>query len=301
MVSAHLKPFLLFQGASESAAVLAISLFAIGNTTGRLLWGIIHDKIGSRRSVLFSLGCLVAALGFLAILATQPTTLLISPLIILIGFGFGGCFVIYVSAITNVFGVNQMPKLYPICFVGYGVAALISPAAGGWLIDRFDSYTQAFSLSAVLITLAILFAWMIDRRQWTRPEVVKALAEAAAEGDRSENAEYTYRKKQLGGIDRRVRDISKRLDHIQVVDRPPAQTDKVRFGAWVELSLGNGERRRYRIVGADETDARNGWVSVDSPVARALLGKEVGEEFQVRLPEGEQWFEVLAVSYESPG
>ena len=174
LVSAHLKPFLLFQGASESAAVLAISLFAIGNTTGRLLWGIIHDKIGSRRSVLFSLGCLVAALGFLAILATQPTTLLISPLIILIGFGFGGCFVIYVSAITNVFGVNQMPKLYPICFVGYGVAALISPAAGGWLIDRFDSYTQAFSLSAVLITLAILFAWMIDRRQWTRPEVVKA-------------------------------------------------------------------------------------------------------------------------------
>lgn len=167
---------------------------------------------------------------------------------------------------------------------------------GRWRAPQKPSspYITAEGARALREELARL--WKVDR-----PEVVKALAEAAAEGDRSENAEYTYRKKQLGGIDRRVRYISKRLDHIQVVDRPPAQTDKVRFGAWVELSLGSGERRRYRIVGADETDARNGWVSVDSPVARALLGKEVGEEFQVRLPEGEQWFEVLAVSYESPG
>lgn len=140
------------------------------------------------------------------------------------------------------------------------------------------------------------------RRLWKvdRPEVVKALAEAAAEGDRSENAEYIYRKKQLGGIDRRVRYLSKRLDQIQVVDRPPAETDRVRFGAWVGLSLDNGEQRCYRIVGADETDARLGWVSVDSPVARALLGKSPGDEVQVSLPEEERLFEVLTVSYRPP-
>lgn len=140
------------------------------------------------------------------------------------------------------------------------------------------------------------------RRLWKveRPEVVKALAEAAAEGDRSENAEYIYRKKQLGGIDRRVRYLSKRLDHIQVVDRAPAETNRIRFGAWVDLSLDGGEQRCYRIVGADETDAKRGWVSVDSPVARALLGKSAGDEVQVDLPEGAQWFEVLAVSYQPP-
>lgn len=134
--------------------------------------------------------------------------------------------------------------------------------------------------------------WKVER-----PAVVKALAEAAAEGDRSENAEYIYRKKQLGAIDRRVRYLSKRLDQVQVVDRPPAETGKVRFGAWVELALDDGESRCYRIVGADETDAKLGWVSIDSPVARALLGKAVGDELSVALPDGEQWFEVLAVRY----
>ncbi len=137
--------------------------------------------------------------------------------------------------------------------------------------------------------------WKVDR-----PEVVKALKEAAAEGDRSENAEYIYRKKQLGGIDRRVRYLSKRLDQIQVVDRPPADLQRIRFGAWIDLSVDNGEQRCYRIVGADETDAKRGWVSVDSPVARALLGKEVGDEIPVSLPEGEQCFEVLAVRYQEP-
>jgi len=134
-----------------------------------------------------------------------------------------------------------------------------------------------------------------------RPEVVRALSAAAAEGDRSENAEYIYRKKQLGGIDRRVRYLGKRLDRVQVVDRPPDDPGVVRFGAWVTLEDDDGEARRYRIVGADETDAERGWVSVDSPVARALLGKKPGDEVIVTLPDGQVTLCVLTVRYDPPG
>ncbi|NRB72176.1 MAG: transcription elongation factor GreB [Xanthomonadales bacterium] len=130
-----------------------------------------------------------------------------------------------------------------------------------------------------------------------RPEVVKALAAAAAEGDRSENAEYSYRKKQLGEIDRRVRYLSKRLDEVVIVETPGKEHDAVRFGAWVQLQQADGVERYYRIVGADETDARQGWISVDSPLARGLLGKEAGEQIQVQLPEGEQTFTVLAFAH----
>jgi transcription elongation factor GreB len=131
----------------------------------------------------------------------------------------------------------------------------------------------------------------------TRPEVVKALSAAAAEGDRSENAEYTYRKKQLGGIDRRIRYLSKRLDVLQVVDRVPEDRDRVRFGAWVELRDGEGGEQTLRIVGADETDARRGWISIDSPLARALLGRAIGDSVSASLPGGEAEYEVLDVRY----
>ena len=118
-----------------------------------------------------------------------------------------------------------------------------------------------------------------------RPEVVRALAAAAAEGDRSENAEYTYRKKQLGEIDRRVRYLSKRLETLRVVDAAPADRDAVYFGATVEIEHAtSGDTRRYRIVGPDETDAKQGWISVDSPLARAMLRKRVDDEFEAALP-----------------
>jgi transcription elongation factor GreB len=132
-----------------------------------------------------------------------------------------------------------------------------------------------------------------------RPEVVRALGAAAAEGDRSENAEYIYRKKQLGEIDRRIRYLSKRLDEIKVIDRLPGNTDQVRFGAWVKIQGSSGEHL-YRIVGADETNARKGWISVDSPVARALLGKSVGDVVTVELPEGRDALEIQVVSYQAP-
>ncbi|MGN6513470.1 MAG: transcription elongation factor GreB [Lysobacteraceae bacterium] len=131
-----------------------------------------------------------------------------------------------------------------------------------------------------------------------RPEVVRALAAAAAEGDRSENAEYTYRKKQLGEIDRRVRYLSKRLVALRVVDGAPADPQAVFFGASVEVEhLASGELARYRIVGPDETDAKQGWISIDSPLARAMLKKRVDDEFEAELPGGIARFAIVAVDY----
>ena len=132
----------------------------------------------------------------------------------------------------------------------------------------------------------------------TRPEVVKALAAAAAEGDRSENAEYTYRKKQLSEIDRRVRYLSKRLETLRVVDAAPSDPNAVFFGAHVEVEdAATGETARYRIVGPDETDARLGWISIDSPLARAMLKKRVDDEFEAPLPGGNVRYAIVEVAY----
>lgn len=134
-----------------------------------------------------------------------------------------------------------------------------------------------------------------------RPEVVKALADAAAEGDRSENAEYTYRKKQLGEIDRRVRYLSKRLEALKVVDTLPSDRAAIFFGAWFEVEpVDSGETARYRIVGPDETDARLGLISIDSPLARAALKKRVDDEFEAMLPTGKIQLIVVKVEYEVP-
>ena len=130
-----------------------------------------------------------------------------------------------------------------------------------------------------------------------RPEVVRALTAAAAEGDRSENAEYIYRKKQLGEIDRRVRYLTKRLTDLKVASDPPTDPRAIFFGAWFEIEDDDGERRVLRIVGPDETNAATGWISVDSPLARAALKKRVDDEIDVDLPTGRQRFSILAVRY----
>ena len=131
-----------------------------------------------------------------------------------------------------------------------------------------------------------------------RPEVVRALAAAAAEGDRSENAEYTYRKKQLGEIDRRVRYLSKRIPALRVVSAASADPQAVFFGAEVELErLDDGEVMRYRIVGPDETDAQRGWISIDAPLARAMLKKRVDDEFEAPLPGGNVRYAIVEVEY----
>jgi transcription elongation factor GreB len=131
-----------------------------------------------------------------------------------------------------------------------------------------------------------------------RPEVVRALAAAAAEGDRSENAEYIYRKKELREIDRRLRYLQTRLPDFKVVDRAPTDPGRVYFGAWVDLEDAEGARKTYRIVGGDEIDSARGWISVDSPLARALLKKAAGETVLARLPGGEVEYTIAAVRYD---
>jgi transcription elongation factor GreB len=133
-----------------------------------------------------------------------------------------------------------------------------------------------------------------------RPEVVRALSAAAAEGDRSENAEYIYRKKQLAEIDRRVRYLSKRLQVLRVVQEPPRDQGAIFFGAWFELEHSDGRGYRYRIVGPDEIDAKLGWISIDSPLARAVLKKRADDEVRAELPSGAGEFVVIAVSYAGP-
>ena len=134
-----------------------------------------------------------------------------------------------------------------------------------------------------------------------RPEVVRALAAAAAEGDRSENAEYTYRKKQLGEIDRRVRYLGKRLQQLRVIDTLPTDRSAVFFGAWFRVRDDRGSEHTYRIVGPDETDAPRGWISIDSPLARAALKRRADDEFDAELPNGHAHFVVIAVDYEREG
>lgn len=125
-----------------------------------------------------------------------------------------------------------------------------------------------------------------------RPEVTKKVTWAASLGDRSENADYQYNKKRLREIDRRVRYLRKRLEQVKVVDYSAQQEGKVFFGAWVEIENEAGEVKVFRIVGPDEIygDAK-GYISIDSPMARALLKKQVDDEFVVKTPQGEkEWF-----------
>jgi transcription elongation factor GreB len=135
--------------------------------------------------------------------------------------------------------------------------------------------------------------WRVER-----PKVTQAVSEAAAQGDRSENAEYTYGKKRLREIDRRVRVLRKRLDGMVIVDRAPPDAQRVFFGAWVTLETGEGETVRYRIVGPDEFDREAGFISMDAPLGRALMRKTIGDEVQVEAAGATRTYEVVAIAYE---
>lgn len=140
-----------------------------------------------------------------------------------------------------------------------------------------------------------------QERLWKRRrEVVVHLSAAAAEGDRSENAEYIYRKKQLREMDRRIRYLQRRLPALKVVDSHPADAERVYFGAWIRLENPAGEERTYRIVGADEFDPKRNWISIDSPMARALLKRRVDDEVSVETPAGRQELVILEVNYAEP-
>jgi transcription elongation factor GreB len=130
-----------------------------------------------------------------------------------------------------------------------------------------------------------------------RPEVTAALAAAAAEGDRSENAEYIYRKKQLREIDSRIHHLKNRLEDIVVVDSGPTDPSRVFFGAWVRLEDDEGNIAEYRIVGPDEFDPAKNLISMDAPMAKALMKKTEGDEVMVRRPKGDTVFTIVRVQY----
>jgi transcription elongation factor GreB len=130
-----------------------------------------------------------------------------------------------------------------------------------------------------------------------RPRVTQAVAAAAAQGDRSENAEYTYGKRRLREIDRRVRFLRRRLDGMVIVDQPPADPGRVFFGAWVQLEAEDGTRARYRVVGPDEFDMAPGYISMDSPLGRALLRRRIDEEVTVETPGGARLYVIVSIEY----
>lgn len=130
-----------------------------------------------------------------------------------------------------------------------------------------------------------------------RPRVTQAVSEAAAQGDRSENADYTYGKRRLREIDSRVRFLRKRLDGMVIVDGPPSDPRRVFFGAWVTLESQDGEESCYRIVGPDEFDRAPGYISMDSPLGRALMRKALDDEVAVELPGGVRKFVIVEITY----
>jgi len=131
----------------------------------------------------------------------------------------------------------------------------------------------------------------------TRPEVTKNVSDAAALGDRSENADYIYGKKRLREIDKRIRYLTKRLDNLEIVDRTPEATDTIYFGAWVRVEDEDGKTSELRIVGSDEFDPALGWISLDSPMAKSLLGKKKDTSVLVNLPAGQSELFIVDVSY----
>jgi transcription elongation factor GreB len=135
--------------------------------------------------------------------------------------------------------------------------------------------------------------WRVER-----PQVTAAVSAAAAQGDRSENAEYTYGKKRLREIDSRVRFLRTRLDGMTVVDKAPSDRNRVFFGAWVELEDDEGTLARHRIVGPDEFDMVPGYVSMDAPLAKALMGKALDSEISLCVGSTERRFVIVAIDYE---
>jgi transcription elongation factor GreB len=133
-----------------------------------------------------------------------------------------------------------------------------------------------------------------------RPRVTQAVQAAAAQGDRSENADYTYGKRRLREIDGRVRFLRKRLEGMVVVEQTPADPRRVFFGAWVVLEAQDGTRSRHRIVGPDEFDMAEGYISMDSPLGRALLARTLEDEVLVETPAGSRTLAIVAIEYEAP-
>ncbi|MFT5015026.1 MAG: transcription elongation factor GreB [Patiriisocius sp.] len=130
-----------------------------------------------------------------------------------------------------------------------------------------------------------------------RPEITSKVSAAAALGDRSENADYIYGKRALREIDKRIRYLTKRLDNLEIVDRIPDDQSRVFFGAWITLLNNQNKEKTVRIVGADEFDISKGWISLNSPMAKAILGKRLDAEVVIETPAGTEHYEIVGITY----
>lgn len=160
LVVGNLKPIALSLGLGNSAATLAISVFALGNALGRIGWGQVHDRIGTRRTIVLS----QAFLGLSMLLFVLPSTPpFVFAAVLLTGLGFGGCFVVYASSVVDLFGMRMFPRLYPVCFLWYGLAALIGPPLGGMVADATGSYATSIVMSVVLVLATAPLTWRFFR------------------------------------------------------------------------------------------------------------------------------------------
>ncbi len=164
-------------------------------------------------------------------------------------------------------------------------------------MSRYRAPQRAGSPYITGAGMARVKAELDDLHRVQRPEVVTALAAAAAEGDRSENAEYQYRKRQLAAIDRRLGYLSRRIPTLRVVDGQASDPERVYFGAWVDLRLHDNEPTCWRVVGPDEVGGGEPVVSIDAPLARAILGHRIGERLTFDSPEGPREVEIVGVRY----
>lgn len=150
---ANLKPLAMSMGLDSHSATLSVSLFAVGNVVGRIVWGQVHDRLGSGMTIVLSLGVLCSALALL--LLKGPAWVVLGTTVA-VGVGFGACFIVYASSIVDAFGVHMFPRLYPLVFLGYGLAGLTGPALGGWLADATASYDTAVIISAAIVLFAMV-------------------------------------------------------------------------------------------------------------------------------------------------
>jgi OFA family oxalate/formate antiporter-like MFS transporter len=163
---ANLKPIAVEWGLDDHLATVSVSLFAVGNVVGRLVWGHIHDRLGSGMTIVLSLAFLCSALTIL--LLRGPAWAVLASTVA-VGVGFGACFIVYASSIVDAFGVNMFSKLYPLCFLGYGLAGLTGPALGGWLAD----ITLSYDIAVVTSTSIVFFALVVIRLTLGRPAKVQ--------------------------------------------------------------------------------------------------------------------------------
>jgi MFS transporter, OFA family, oxalate/formate antiporter len=161
LVVGNLKPMALSLGLGSSTATVAISVFALGNAMGRIGWGQVHDRFGSRLTIFFSQSFLGLSM-LLFLLPSAPALVLAA--VLLTGIGFGGCFVVYASSVVEMYGISLFPRLYPICFLWYGLAALVGPPLGGIVADATGSYGMSIAMSVLLVLTTVPLTWILFQR-----------------------------------------------------------------------------------------------------------------------------------------